>query len=68
MLRSKASEVCRRLGPLRSSVPAAAGISSSSILAAGDALDPAQSPKQQKVCFMFAVNGYGAIHFPYFLA
>ncbi|KAL4529330.1 hypothetical protein Ndes2526A_g04124 [Nannochloris sp. 'desiccata'] len=58
MLRSKASEVCRRLVPLQSSIPATAGISSSSILAAGDALDPAQTSKQQK--YIDIENKYGA--------
>jgi ornithine--oxo-acid transaminase len=59
MLRSKASEVCRKLVPLRSHAPAAAaGISTSSTLAAGDALDPAQTPKQQK--YIDIENKYGA--------
>jgi ornithine--oxo-acid transaminase len=44
--------------PLRSSVPATAGISSSSILAVGDALDPAQTSKQQK--YIDIENKYGA--------
>jgi len=58
MLPSKSSEVCRRLLPLRSTVPATAGISSSSIVAAGDALDPAQTPKQQH--YLDIEDKYGA--------
>lgn len=48
MLRSKAPKLYRGLLPLTSSPPAAS-FTSSSLLAGGHDLDPAQTPKQQKV-------------------
>lgn len=57
MLRSKAPQLYRSLLPLQLSLPAAS-FTSSSLLAGGHDLDPAQTPKQQK--YIDLEDKYGA--------
>ena len=52
MLRSKAPKLCRGLWPLAPSAQSAARISTTTIAPAGDQLDPAQTPLQQKVSLL----------------